>query len=180
MNRSSTSLVLAAALAIGVSCNSSNGGTDGGGGSTGGGSGHTGGTGGATGGTGGATGGTGGHGTGGQGGIDNLCLSNGQSCGASGSMCCSGLSCCYGTNGQASCAPGVCTGAQGGPGGGGAAGGAGSSGAAGGSGGEGGAQACFPNGTQCSSANQCCSFTCAGVCTMLVSDRNMKRDFAPG
>jgi hypothetical protein len=165
-------LMMLAALAFAASCNGTSSTTDGGGGSTGAGGGHAGEA-------GGAIGGTGGHGTGGQGGIDNLCLSDGQSCGASGPMCCSGLICCYGSNGQASCVPGSCTGAQGGHSGAGAAGGAGGSGATGGAGGQGGAQGCFPNGTQCSSANQCCSFTCAGVCTMLVSDRNMKRDFAP-
>ena len=123
MSRTSASVLLAGILLIGVSCNGSSGSTDGGGGSTGGSGGHTGGA-------GGATGGTGGHGTGGQGGIDNLCLSEGQSCGTPGPLCCSGLMCCYGSNDQASCVPGSCTGSQGGHGGGGAAGG-GSGGAAG-------------------------------------------------
>ncbi len=171
MSRLSASVAIVAVLAIGVACNGSSGSTDGGG--------STGGSGGHAGGTGGATGGTGGHGTGGQGGIDNLCLSEGQTCGATGPMCCSGLMCCFGSNGQASCVPGSCTGSQGGHGGSGATGGAGGSGATGGSGGEGGAKACLPLGSQCSSAGDCCSFVCAGGCTMMVSDRNMKRDFAP-
>ena len=170
--RATRNLGLALFLLVGTSCNGTSSTTDGGGGSTGGSSGHTGGT-------GGATGGTGGHGTGGQGGIDNLCLSEGQGCGTLGPMCCSGLTCCYGSNGQASCVPGSCTGAQGGHGGGGVAGGAGGSSATGGAGGEGGAQACLPNGSPCSSGRQCCSFICAGGCQMAVSDRNMKRDFAP-
>lgn len=161
--------MMLAALVFAASCNGPSSTTDGGGGSTGGSGGHTSGA-------GGATGSTGGHGTGGQGGIDNLCLSEGQGCGTLGPMCCSGLTCCYGSNGQASCVPGSCTGSQGGHGGGGAAGGGGGSGATGGAGG---ARACLPNGTLCSGANQCCSFICAGVCTMVVSDRNMKRDFAP-
>jgi Chaperone of endosialidase len=172
MTRVFPSMMLAA-LAFAASCNGTSSGTDGGGGTRGG-------SGGQTSGSGGATGGTGGHGTGGQGGIDNLCLSEGQGCGTLGPMCCSGLSCCYGSNGQASCLPGSCTGSQGGHGGGGAAGGGGGSGATGGAGGEGGAQACLPAGSPCSSANQCCSFICAGGCqSMIVSDRNMKRDFAP-
>jgi hypothetical protein len=162
-------LMTLAALVFAASCNGTNSGTDGGGGSTGGNGGHVGGT-----------GGTGGHNTGGQGGIDNLCLSEGQGCGTLGPMCCSGLTCCNGSNGQASCVPGSCTGAQGGHGGGGAAGGGGGSGATGGAGGEGGTPACLPDGMPCSSANQCCSFICAGTCnSMIVSDRNMKRDFAP-
>jgi hypothetical protein len=102
--------LLAVALTIGASCNGSSGGTDGGGGSTGGGGGHASGT-------GGTTGGAGGHATGGQGGIDNVCISEGQGCGTPGPMCCSGLMCCYGSNGQASCVPGSCTGSQGGQGG---------------------------------------------------------------
>ncbi len=171
MNRPSSLMMVVVALAIGLSCNGSSSSTDGGGGSTGG-------TGGHTSGTGGATGGTGGHGTGGQGGIDNLCLSEGQGCGTPGPMCCGGLMCCYGSNGQASCVAGSCTGSQGGHGGG-AAGGGGGSGATGGAGGGGGAQACLPNGSPCSTGGQCCSFICAGGCTMAVSDRNMKRDFAP-
>jgi hypothetical protein len=172
MSRASTALVLAALLAMGASCNGSSGGTDGGGGTTGG----TGGTTSGSGGTGGhASGGTGGHASGGQGGIDNLCLSQGQTCGATGPLCCSPLACCYDSNGQASCVQGSCTGSQGGHGGGGAAG----SGATGGAGGAGGAKACLPLGTACSSSSDCCSVVCTGVCTMMVSDRNMKRDFAP-
>ena len=109
--------MMLAALVFAASCSGTSGGTDGGGGATGGSGGHPSGAGGATGGSGGhpsgaggATGGSGGHGTGGQGGIDNLCLSEGQGCGTLGPMCCSGLSCCYGSNGQASCLPGSCTG----------------------------------------------------------------------
>lgn len=176
MSRPSASLVLAAVLAIGGSCNGSSGGTDGGGGTANGTGGHAGG-GGSVGGSGGSlggSGGSGGHATGGQGGIDNLCLSQGQACGATGPLCCSGLMCCYDSNGQASCVPGSCTGSPGGHGGGGAAG----SGATGGAGGEGGAKACLPLGAPCSSTSTCCSFVCAGSCTMMVSDRNMKRDFA--
>jgi hypothetical protein len=174
MSRSSASLLLAAVLAIGGSCDGSRGGTDGGGGTASGTGGQAGGSGGSPGGSGGSSGGSGGHATGGQGGIDNLCLSQGQACGATGPLCCSGLMCCYGSNGQASCVPGSCTGSPGGHGGGGAAG----SGATGGAGGEGGAKACLPLGSACSSSSECCSFLCAGSCTMLVSDRHMKRDFA--
>jgi hypothetical protein len=133
VSRASTSLVVAALLAVG-SCNGSNGGTDGGGG---GGGGMTGGSGGHTGGSGGALGGSGGHASGGQGGIDNLCLTEGQSCGATGPLCCSPLMCCYDGNGQASCVQGSCTGSQGGNAGDGGAGGKGAGGAAGGSGGNG-------------------------------------------
>jgi hypothetical protein len=153
---------LALLLFVGASCNGTASTADGGG-------------------TGGATGGTGGHGTGGQGGIDNLCLSEGQGCGTLGPMCCSGLSCCYGSNGQASCVPGSCTGSQGGHGGGGAAGGGGGPGATGGAGGEGGGNACIPVGQPCSGTDRCCApaVICAGTCMTGVSDRNMKRDFAP-
>jgi hypothetical protein len=153
---------LALLLFVGASCNGTASTADGGG-------------------TGGATGGTGGHGTGGQGGIDNLCLSEGQGCGTLGPMCCSGLSCCYGSNGQASCVPGSCTGSQGGHGGRGAAGGGGGQGATGGAGGEGGGNACIPVGQPCSGTDRCCApaVICAGTCMTGVSDRNMKRDFAP-
>jgi hypothetical protein len=166
-------LMILAAVMIAASCNGTSSGTDGGGGTRGGSGGHTSGS-------GGETGGTGGHGTGGQGGIDNLCLTEGQGCGTLGPMCCSGLSCCYGSNAQASCVPGSCTGSQGGHGGGGAAGGRGGSSATGGAGGEGGAKACLPDGMPCSNLGECCSAICAGTCnSMIVSDRNMKRDFAP-
>ena len=87
-----------------------------------------------------------------------------------------------GTGGQGGATAGT-TGHGGGGGGGhggsGAAGGGGGASATGGAGGEGGAQACLPNGSPCSSGRQCCSFICAGGCQMAVSDRNMKRDFAP-
>jgi hypothetical protein len=161
-------LSLALLLFVGASCNGTASTADGGG-------------------TGGATGGTGGHGTGGQGGIDNLCLSEGQGCGTLGPMCCSGLSCCYGSNGQASCVPGSCTGSQGGHGGGGAAGGGGGQGATGGAGGEGGGNACIPVGQPCSGTDRCCApaVICAGTCMTGVSDRTppqgqLTRHFSDG
>jgi Chaperone of endosialidase len=167
LTRAFVSMMLAAALVVGASCNGTGSTSDGSAGSTGGSGGHV--------------GGAGGHGTGGQGGNDNLCLSAGQSCGT-GPICCSGLTCCQGNGGQASCVVGGCTpagGRGGNSGAGGGAGGAGGSSAAGGAGGGGGAQACLTDGMPCASANQCCSFICAGACqSMVVSDRNMKRDFA--
>jgi hypothetical protein len=87
MNRPTTLVILFVSLSVVASCNGGSGGTDGGGGSTG--------------------------GNGGQGGIDNLCLSEGQSCGTTGPTCCGGLMCCYGSNGQASCVPGSCSGSGG-------------------------------------------------------------------
>lgn len=164
MRRWSFLAVLTALLVLGVSCNGSSGGTDGGGGTTGGTGGQAG-AGGSSGGSGGHTGGSGGiggHASGGQGGIDNLCLSQGQACGATGPLCCSPLMCCYGSNGQASCVQGSCTGSQGGHGGSGAAG-------SGATGGAGGATACLPLGAQCSSGSECCSFVCAGGCVPLVA-----------
>ena len=124
------------------------------------------GDGGATGGwpgAGGATSGTGG----GSGGGTGVGGSSGGTTGTGGQGGATG-----GTTGHG----GAGGGGHGGSGAGGAAGGAS---ATGGAGGEGGAQACLPYGSPCSSGGQCCSFICAGGCQMAVSDRNMKRDFAP-
>ena len=128
-------------------------------------SGDGGATGGSTG-TGGATSGTGG-GRGGETGA------GGSSGGATG------------TGGQGGAATGGTTGrggaGGGGHGGSGAAGGGGGQGATGGAGGEGGGNACIPVGQPCSGTDRCCApaVICAGTCMTGVSDRNMKRDFAP-
>jgi len=60
----------------------------------------------------------------------------------------------------------------------------GSGGSSGGSGGSGGAASgtipCRTAGQSCSASEPCCfGLNCAGGCVMFVSDRNLKRDFAP-
>jgi hypothetical protein len=144
-------------------------------------SGDGGATGGSTG-TGGATSGTGGGRAGetGAGGSSGGSTGTGAQSGATGT---GGKGGTTGTGGQGG-ATGGTTGhggaGGGGHGGSGAAAGAGGSGATGGAGGGGGAQACLPDGSPCSNLGQCCSAICAGTCnSMIVSDRNMKRDFAP-
>ena len=62
----------------------------------------------------------------------------------------------------------------------GGAGGASGAGGAAGAGATGGASACRSQGQSCSQAQPCCGpLICAGSCSMGVSDRNAKRDFAP-
>jgi hypothetical protein len=76
-----------------------------------------------------------------------------------------------GTGGRGGTAGTGAAGTAGGQGGhgGGAAGGGGGSNATGGAGGHGGAPACLPLGSPCTSGGQCCSFVCAGGCTMPVT-----------
>jgi len=76
-----------------------------------------------------------------------------------------------GTGGRGGTAGTGAAGTAGGHGGhgGGAAGGGGGSNATGGAGGHGGAPACLPLGSPCTSGGQCCSFVCAGGCTMPVT-----------
>jgi hypothetical protein len=58
--------------------------------------------------------------------------------------------------------------------------GTGGNGGGNGTGGQGGAAACLADGSRCSNQSECCSGICAVTCnSMIVSDRNMKRDFAP-
>jgi hypothetical protein len=156
---------------------SGKGGTVGEGGSGTGGGGHTGGSTGTGAGTGGVTGS-------GGGGIGGACTACAQPTAiavcpsgvGAGAQCNSPQTCCDGERewvcgdcGNVSCTWSQACGSTG------AAGASGS----GGNGGQGGAASCRQEGQSCSSTEPCCSGVCAGVCTMIVSDRNMKRDFAP-
>jgi hypothetical protein len=152
MRRLSFLAVICLAIGLANACGSTTGSSDGGtGGSSSGG--HGPGTGGAAGerGAGGGGGGSGGS-TGGRGGAA------GVGTGGTG-----------GGGGTAGTGTGGAAGGHGGHGGGAAAGGGGGSGATGGSGGAGGAPACLPLGSPCTSGGQCCSFVCAGGCTMPVT-----------
>jgi hypothetical protein len=120
-------------------------------------------TGNSDGGTGG--GGSGGHGPGtGGGGAAGETGAGGSAAGSGGSTGGTG-----GHGGTAGTGAGGTAGGHGGHGGGAAAGGGGGSDATGGAGGQGGAPACLPLGSPCTSSGQCCSFVCAGGCTMPVT-----------
>jgi hypothetical protein len=172
-------------------CTSTSNGTDGGSGGGGGGKGGTIGQGGSGAGGGNHAGGS--TGTGGsEGGVTDLGGSGtGGTCAActqptaiavcpsdvgTGAQCNSPQTCCDGEREWVcgDCGNVTCTWSQ-------ACGSTGAAGASGsgGNGGQGGAASCRQEGQSCSTTEPCCSGVCAGVCTMIVSDRNMKRDFAP-
>jgi hypothetical protein len=160
-----------------VGCTSTSSSTDGG---NGGGAGKGGHAGGSTG-TGGSAAGLSGSGGGGTGGTCPACtqptaIAVCPSGVGAGAQCNSPQTCCDGERewvcgncGNVSCTWSQSCGSTG------AAGASGS----GGNGGQGGAPSCRQEGQSCSATEPCCSGVCAGVCTMIVSDRNMKRDFAP-
>src|SRR5438552_1964749 len=89
---------------------------------------------------------------------------------------CAGLAACSNDNHGPSDAA-----IDGGNGGGGGTAAAGAGGGGQGGGGQGGSDACIPAGQPCSSTDRCCApaVICAGTCMTGVSDRNLKRDFAP-